>query len=46
MRDHFPGYTGNNSWLFQRAVSIVVDKIHDLMLNQRQSFILDGTLSR
>lgn len=46
LRDHFPGYTGNNSWLFQRAVSIVVDKIHDLMLNQRQSFILDGTLSR
>tara|TARA_B100000700_G_scaffold183161_1_gene202046 strand:- start:265 stop:1002 length:738 start_codon:yes stop_codon:yes gene_type:complete len=46
LRDHFPGYTGNNSWLFQRAVSIVVDKIHDLMLKQRQSFILDGTLSR
>lgn len=45
LREELPGYTGNNSWLFQGAVSILVEKIHDLMLKQRQSFILDGTLA-
>ncbi|WP_280562889.1 zeta toxin family protein [Chromohalobacter sp. 48-RD10] len=45
LREEMPGYTGNNSWLFQGAVSIMVEKIHDLMLKQRQSFILDGTLA-
>lgn len=39
------GYTGNNSWLFQPAVSILVEKILDLALKQSQSFILDGTLT-
>lgn len=46
IRNSLPGYTGNNSYLFQGAVSIVVEKIHDLILSQKQSFILDGTLSR
>lgn len=41
----FDGYTGKNSWLFQGAVSILVDKIHDLALKQKQSFLLDGTLT-
>lgn len=45
LRDELPGYTGGNSWLFQGAVSILVERIHDLMLKQRQSFILDGTLA-
>lgn len=45
LRDELPGYTGDNSWLFQRGVSILVEKIHDMMLKQRQSFILDGTLA-
>ncbi|MDX1464825.1 MAG: zeta toxin family protein [Halomonas sp.] len=45
LRAELPGYTGSNSWLFQRAVSILVERIHDLMLKQRQSFILDGTLA-
>lgn len=45
LREELPGYTGSNSWLFQGAVSILVEKIHDLMLKQRQSFILDGTLA-
>lgn len=45
LRCEFPGYTGTNAWLFQKAVSIVVDKIHDVTLDQRQSFLLDGTLS-
>lgn len=40
-----PGYTGENSWLVQAAVSIVVEKVFDLALDQKQSFILDGTFS-
>ncbi|RUM93690.1 MAG: Zeta toxin [Thiothrix sp.] len=45
LRRECPNYTGNNSWLFQGAVSVLVEKIHDLALKQKQSFILDGTLS-
>lgn len=45
LREELPGYTGSNSRLFQGAVSILVDRIHDVMLKQRQSFILDGTLA-
>lgn len=45
LREELPGYTGGNSWLYQGAVSILVEKIQDLMLKQRQSFILDGTLA-
>ena len=45
LRNELPGYTGDNSWLFQRAISILVEKIHDLALKQKQSFLLDGTLS-
>ena len=46
LRSELPGYTGDNSWLFQGGVSIVVEKIHDLALDQKQSFLLDGTLSK
>lgn len=45
LRCEFADYTGANSWLFQPAVSILVEKIHDLALKQKQSFLLDGTLS-
>jgi predicted ABC-type ATPase len=45
LRGEFPGYTGGNAWLFQRAVSVLVDRIHDIALEQGQSFLLDGTLS-
>ena len=45
LREEFEDYSGSNSSLFQPAVSILVEKIHDLALKQRQSFILDGTLS-
>ena len=45
LRPEFEHYSGDNAWLFQPAVSILVDNIHDLALEQRQSFILDGTLS-
>ncbi|MEH6549451.1 MAG: zeta toxin family protein [Pseudomonadales bacterium] len=45
LRNVFDEYDGSNSWLFQGAVSILVDKIHDLALMQSQSFIFDGTLT-
>ena len=45
LRHEFPHYTGGNSWLFQKGVSVLVEKIHDLALKQKQSFLLDGTLS-
>ncbi len=32
LRHEFPSYTGDNSWLFQPAVSVLVEKIHDLAL--------------
>lgn len=46
LRAEFQAYDGRNAWLFQKAVSVLVDKIHDAALSQRQSFLLDGTLSR
>lgn len=45
LRYKFKQYTGINSWLFQKGVSVLVEKIHDLALKQKQSFLLDGTLS-
>ncbi len=45
LRAEFPGYTGGNAWLFQAAVSILVEKIIDLAFDNRQSFLLDGTLA-
>jgi UDP-N-acetylglucosamine kinase len=45
LREELPGYTGDNAWLFQRAVIPIVEKIHDMALDQQQSFLLDGTLS-
>ena len=44
LRHEFPGYSGDKAWLFQKAVSVLVDRIHDAALEQRQSFLLDGTL--
>lgn len=44
VRTVLPGYNGKNSHLFQGAVSLVVEKIHDLALSKKQNFILDGTL--
>ena len=45
LRDELPGYAGSNSHLFQRAVSILVDRMLDTAFDQSQSFILDGTLT-
>ena len=45
LRLEFSGYVGVNSHLFQRAVTVLVERIHDLALKNSQSFLLDGTLS-
>lgn len=45
LRSNFEDYSGNNAWLFQPAISILVSAILDLAFKQSQSFILDGTLS-
>ena len=45
LRNEFVAYTGGNSWLFQGGVSILVEKILDFAIEQRQSFLLDGTFS-
>jgi UDP-N-acetylglucosamine kinase len=45
LRSEFEDYQGDNSWLFQPAVSILVEKILDLAFKHHQSFLLDGTLT-
>lgn len=45
LRDEFEEYRGGNSYLFQKGVSILVEKIHDFALKQKQSFVMDGTLA-
>ena len=45
LRDYFEVYSGDNSWLFQGAISTLVNKIHDQVLKRGQNFLLDGTLS-
>jgi predicted ABC-type ATPase len=45
LRALIPGYDGTNSSLFQSATSILADKMQDLAIDQRQSYVFDGTLS-
>ncbi|MBU3965346.1 zeta toxin family protein [Patescibacteria group bacterium] len=45
IRRFIPGYTGNNSQLFQGAISLIIEKTHDHVLHQKQSFVFDGTFS-
>lgn len=45
LRVKFDAYNGSNSHLFQAATSILVEKLHDIALDRKQSFILDGTLT-
>jgi len=45
IRECMPGYNGSNSSFFQYPTSIIVDKIFDFIMKNKQSFILDGTLS-
>lgn len=44
-RNLIPGYTGSNSFLFQRAVTKILEKVLDRAFEKRISFILDGTLA-
>lgn len=45
LRTQFDEYNGMNSSLFMGATSIIADKIHDLSLTNKQSFVFDGTFS-
>ena len=45
LRHYFEQYTGDNSFLFQRAVSSIVERTLDNAFKRKQSFLLDGTLS-
>jgi predicted ABC-type ATPase len=45
LRSRFKTYTGANSHLFQGATSILAERIHDRTLDNKQSFVFDGTLS-
>ncbi len=46
LRQLIPGYTGKNSYLFNTAVSLIVERIHDFALDNKQTFVLDGTFSK
>lgn len=46
LREQFVEYNGSNSFLFQRAVSAIVERILDKAFSQNQSFLLDGTFSK
>lgn len=45
IREKLPGYNGSNSELFQRPVSLAVEKLHDYVLSKGKNFIMDGTFS-
>ena len=45
-RARIPGYTGQNSYIFQGAISIIAEKVHDCALENNQTFIFDGTFSK
>lgn len=45
IRPFLPGYKGNNSYLFQNAVSIGVDKLYRSVIKNRQNAIVDGTFA-
>jgi hypothetical protein len=39
------GYTGENSYLFQGAISVLTDSVHDYVLKHSLEFLLDGTFA-
>lgn len=45
LRKKFVDYNGANSFLFQRAVTILIERSMDLVIKNKQSFLLDGTFS-
>ncbi len=44
-RQMFKGYDGSNSHLFNRAVTIIAEKLHDAALKSGINFIFDSTMS-
>jgi UDP-N-acetylglucosamine kinase len=40
------GYCGSNSSLFQGAVTIIAEKMHDMAIDNEQSFVFDSTFSK
>lgn len=46
LRSRFESYDGCNSHLFQAATSILADYVHDCALDNKQSFVFDGTFSK
>lgn len=45
IRGMLPGYTGNNSHLFQGAISVGVNKLYDYVLDKKLNVLVDGTFS-
>lgn len=45
LRERFDDYTGDNSYLFHSAISLLIERALDRAFNNKQSFLLDGTLS-
>lgn len=45
IRESLPCYVKGKAELFQPAVSVLVEKVHDYVLSKSISFLLDGTLS-
>lgn len=44
-RSLIPGYDGSNSHLIQPAAALAVDKVLDIVIKNKLSFILDGTFA-
>ncbi|MDB5984244.1 MAG: Zeta toxin, partial [Pseudomonas sp.] len=40
-----PGYTGRNSYLFQKVVTKILERVLDRAFEKKMSFILDGTMA-
>jgi UDP-N-acetylglucosamine kinase len=45
VRNFLPQYVPGRAHLFQGAVSIAIEKIHDYVLRKEKDFLLDGTFS-
>jgi len=45
IRETIPGYDGSNSYLFQGAASLGVEKLYDYVLDKKINAVIDGTLA-
>ncbi len=43
IRESFPAYIPGKAELFQSAVTVAVEKVHDYVLKKNKHFLLDGT---